>query len=66
MSISTTYESKTVSGSQIDGMYRHIDRHKIEVILSNAEARVIASKAKKAGLSINEYMRYAALGFPMS
>lgn len=35
------------------------------VSLSDAEAQVIKKKAKKAGVSINEYMRNAALGFPM-
>jgi predicted HicB family RNase H-like nuclease len=37
-----------------------------EVCLSDAEAQVIRSKAKKAGISVNEYVRNAALGFPMS
>lgn len=36
------------------------------VSLSDAEAQVIRNKAKKAGLSINEYMRNAALGFPIT
>lgn len=35
------------------------------ISLSDAEAEVIKNKAKKAGISINEYMRNAALGFPM-
>ena len=36
------------------------------VSLSDAEAQVIKNKAKKAGISVNEYMRNAALGFPIS
>ena len=32
---------------------------------SDAEAQVIKNKARKAGLSVNEYIRNAALGFPM-
>ncbi|MBE9045402.1 ribbon-helix-helix protein, CopG family [Pleurocapsales cyanobacterium LEGE 10410] len=35
------------------------------VSLSDAEAEVIKNKARKAGLSVNEYIRNAALGFPM-
>jgi len=42
------------------------EQDSIKVYLSDAEAKVIASKAKKAGLNLNEYMRHAALGFPMS
>ncbi|MEM7761902.1 MAG: hypothetical protein AAGF83_10620 [Cyanobacteria bacterium P01_G01_bin.67] len=36
------------------------------ISLSDAEAQVIRNKARKAGISVNEYMRNAALGFPMS
>lgn len=32
---------------------------------SDAEAQVIKNKARKAGLSVSEYIRNAALGFPM-
>lgn len=42
------------------------EQDSIKVYVSDAEAKVIASKAKKAGLSLNEYMRHAALGFPIS
>ena len=35
------------------------------VSVSDAEAQVIKNKAKKVGLSVNEYIRNAALGFPM-
>ena len=35
------------------------------VSVSDAEAQVIRNKAKKVGLSVNEYIRNAALGFPM-
>lgn len=41
------------------------DTNTVIVSLSDAEARVIENKAKKAGLSINEYIRNTALGFPM-
>ena len=44
----------------------YFEQDSIRVYVSDAEAKVIANKAKKAGLSINEYMRHAALGFPMS
>lgn len=42
------------------------EQDSIKVYVSDAEAKVIANKAKKAGLSLNEYMRHAALGFPVS
>lgn len=42
------------------------EQDSIQVYVSDAEAKVIASKAKKAGLSLNEYMRHAALGFPIT
>ena len=35
------------------------------VSFSDAEAQVIKYKAAKAGISVNEYLRNAALGFPM-
>ena len=35
------------------------------VSFSDAEAQVIKNKARKAGLSVSEYIRNAALGFPM-
>ncbi len=37
----------------------------VPVFLSDAEVRVIANKAEKAGISLNEYIRNSALGFPM-
>ena len=43
----------------------HADTNVFTVFLSDAEAKVIENKAKKAGLSINEYLRNTALGFPM-
>lgn len=58
MSISTMHQPKTLSSSQIDG-------NRIEVFVSDAETQVIVNKARKAGVSVNEYIRYAALGFPM-
>ena len=44
----------------------NLDTNTVIVSLSDAEAKVIEYKAKKAGISINEYIRNAALGFPMS
>lgn len=44
----------------------YTDCNKIEVFVSDAEASVIINKAAKAGLTVSEYMLYAALGFPMS
>ena len=35
------------------------------VSFSDAEAQVIKYKAAKAGISVSEYLRNAALGFPM-
>ena len=43
----------------------HANTNVFTVFLSDAEARVIENKAKKAGLSINEYLRNTALGFPV-
>lgn len=59
MSISTMQQPKTVASSIVDS-------HKIEVFVSDAETQVIASKARKAGISVSEYIRYAALGFPIT
>ena len=42
-----------------------IDSNNFMVSVSDAEAQVIKNKAKKVGLSVNEYIRNAALGFPM-
>lgn len=42
-----------------------LDRNKFIVSLSDAETQVIKQKAKKAGIHVNEYIRNAALGFPM-
>ena len=41
------------------------DTNTFMVSLSDAEAQVIRHKAKKARVSVNEYIRNAALGFPM-
>lgn len=41
------------------------DINTVIISLSDAEARVVENKAKKAGLSVNEYIRNTALGFPM-
>lgn len=57
MSPITNDQAKIGSLPQIDS--------NIMVSLSDAEAQVIMSKAKKVGLSVNEYIRNAALGFPM-
>lgn len=77
MSISTShkYESSKVKISnshyvsqtftQAKTQSESLEQESIKVYVSDAEAKVIASKAKKAGLSLNEYMRHAALGFPM-
>ena len=35
------------------------------VSFSDAEAQVIKYKAAKAGINVSEYLRNAALGFPM-
>lgn len=47
------------------GSLPQIDSNNFMVSLSDAEAQVIMSKAKKVDLSVNEYIRNAALGFPM-
>ena len=57
MSPVTNDKAKIRSLPQIDS--------NIMVSLSDAEAQVIMNKAKKVGLSVNEYIRNAALGFPM-
>ena len=43
----------------------NLDASSFIISLSDAEAQVIRNKARKAGISVNEYMRNAALGFPM-
>lgn len=43
-----------------------LNRNTVIVSLSDAEAQVIKQKAKKAGIHVSEYIRNAALGFPMS
>ena len=58
MSYTTTNKYQLTSSPQIDS-------NSVIVCLSDAEARVIENKAKKANLSIDEYIRNAALGFPM-
>ena len=42
-----------------------LDRNTFIISLSEAEAQVIKQKAKKAGVHVNEYIRNAALGFPI-
>jgi len=42
------------------------DVNTLSVSLSDAETQVIKHKANKAGISVSEYIRNAALGFPMS
>jgi|GEM_PF-3580980 len=44
----------------------HLDTNTFIVSLSDAEAQVIRHKANKAGVSVSEYIRNAALGFPMN
>lgn len=44
---------------------RQLDTSTFLVFLSDAEAQVIRHKANKAGINVNEYIRNAALGFPM-
>ena len=56
--IFTTTNQKALSSD-------HLDTNVYTVFLSDAEATVIENKAKKAGLSINEYLRNTALGFPV-
>ncbi len=58
MSISTMYQHQASSSTATHN-------NKIEIFVSDAETQVIINKAKKAGISINEYIRYAALGFPL-
>ena len=66
MTISTNHKFVSVSSSQQEPVdLSHFDRNTIEVCMSDAEAKVITSKANKAGMSTNEYIRQAALGFPM-
>ena len=43
----------------------HLNTNTFSVAFSEAEARVIEHKAKRAGVSVSEYLRNAALGFPM-
>ena len=58
MSFLTTDKAKIAPSFQFN-------THTVSVCLSDAETQVIQNKAKKAGISINEYIRNAALGFPM-
>ena len=55
----------TVQASKIAPSF-HLDTNSVIVSLSDAEAQVIRHKAEKAGVSVSEYVRNAALGFPMS
>lgn len=57
MTYSTT-DKHTITSSQTDS-------NPVVVYLSDAEAKVIENKAQKVNLSVNEYIRNAALGFPM-
>ena len=61
MANSTTNQIKTENFND----FNELERQKIEIFATDAEKRVIESKAKKAGVSINTYIRYAALGYPM-
>ncbi|MEL6929688.1 MAG: hypothetical protein AAFO95_13750 [Cyanobacteria bacterium J06600_6] len=54
----------TAQASKVAAQF-HLDTNTFLVSLSEAEAKVIEQKAKRAGISINEYLRNAALGFPM-
>lgn len=67
MSISTSYKYESAN-SKVNGSNTStcFEPDSIKVYVSDAEGKVIANKAKKAGLSLSEYMRYAALGFPLS
>jgi hypothetical protein len=56
--------NSTANQTETQSFYE-LERQKIEIFATEAEKRVIESKAKKAGVSINTYMRYAALGYPM-
>ena len=58
MSFITTKKSKISSTFQAE-------TNTFMVSLSDAEAQVIRHKAQKAGMSISEYLRNAALGFPI-
>lgn len=58
MSFISTDKAKIASPVQFD-------TNALNVYVSDAEAQVIQNKAKKAGISVNEYIRNAALGFPM-
>ena len=58
MTFITSEKAKIVSPFELD-------TRTLVVSLSDAEAQVIKNKAIKAGVSINEYIRNAALGFPM-
>ena len=59
MSLITTYKAQVTSSFQFD-------TNTFSVSLSDAEAQVIKNKARKAGIKVNEYIRNAALGFPMA
>lgn len=58
MSLITTDQTKITSPYQFD-------TNTFRVSLSDAEAQVIKNKARKAGVEVAEYIRSAALGFPM-
>jgi len=58
MSLTTTHAPQTASSFQLN-------LNTVIVSLSDAEAQVIKHKARKAGVTTNEYLRNAALGFPM-
>ena len=56
--ISTTNKAEIASPLQFES-------NLLNVYLSDAEVQVIQNKANKAGISVNEYIRNAALGFPV-
>lgn len=58
MSLIITNKPQTASNLQLD-------TNTFTISLSDAEAQVIRHKAKKARVSVQEYLRNAALGFPM-
>ncbi len=54
----------TSAQTQVTSPYQ-FDTNTFSVCLSDAEAQVIKNKARKAGVKVTEYIRNAALGFPM-
>lgn len=58
MSLFTSKQAKT-------SLISPLNNNTFVVSLSDAEAQVIRHKAQKAGVNVKEYLRNAALGFPM-